>query len=149
MSRLRCATASSHPPRPQRSEADGFTLPEMLVALVVAGLAVTAVLDGFAASLRLASASEKIVAAALVARARLEETGVAVPLRPGSQVGVDGAFRWRRMVAVPPDHVPGASLTILAVTITVSWEGLGGGHEYQLTSLRLAPLEASRREAAR
>jgi general secretion pathway protein I len=117
----------------------GFTLLEVLVALVILSVTLVAALQLVGGSLRLARASADHVAATLLADGLLAETGPG-PLPEGRRQGSDGPYRWVREVTAAealrpfaPDE-PGADAVRLArVRVTVSW---GRDRRVELTTLR-------------
>lgn len=122
----------------RRSET-GFTLLEVLVALVILSVAVVAALQLFGGGLRLARSSGDHVEATLLAHAMLAEVGPE-PLEEGTNEGSAGDYRWTRRVTlepelrpVPPDE-PGAETVRLArVTVEVRW---GKSRRVELATLR-------------
>jgi len=131
------------------SPAAGFTLLEVLIALVIAMVALGGLLDGGILGLRSAQASQRHEQAASLARSYLAAESIA--LRPGERSGDAGdGFAWRVQVrpissarAVPSGAPPMAAakaplVTLYGVTVQVSWkDGAGGGVE-QIESRRLA-----------
>ncbi len=127
----------------------GFTLLEVLIALVIVMVALGGLLDGGVLGLRSAQASLRHEQAASLARSYLAEQSVA--LRPGERSGDAGnGFAWRVTMrpisvvrAVPLGAPPGLAaqsplVTLYGVTVQVSWkDGAGGGVE-QIESRRLA-----------
>lgn len=143
-----------HPVRSRTTEsrAAGFTLVEVLVAFVIAGLALVALfrggIDGLVAT-RVASRMEEALARA---QSRLAASCHGARLAPGVQSGEDGGgFAWRTQVLtaatanVPrgSDEEPKPPLraTLFAVRVTVSWGGTLRAREVSLATscLVLAP----------
>jgi general secretion pathway protein I len=124
----------------------GFTLIEVLVALVVLATTVVAVLQLFGGGLRLARAAGDQGDAALLASAKLAE------LEPGSLTegqteGVDGPYRWTRRVVldpallpVEPDSPQGFGIRLARVSVEVQW---GQGRRFELVTLRVWRVAAS------
>ena len=126
----------------------GFTLLEVLIALVIVMVALGGLLDGGVLGLRSAHASQKHEQAASLARSYLAEQSVA--LQPGERSGDAGdGFVWRVAIrpisavrVVPLGAPPGLAaqapvVTLYGVTVQVSWkDGAGGGVE-QIESRRL------------
>ena len=118
----------------------GFTLLEVLVALVVTGLAVGAAFHLFGTAFKGQTQAERATSAILFAQTKLAETGAAPLLVEGRRSGrtADG-LRWQtdvtayRDVARPlPDGLP---VLAFVVTVTVDWEGRGGA--VTLSGMRL------------
>lgn len=123
-----------------RKQDEGFTLLEVLVALVVLATTVVAVLQLFGGGLRLARAAGDHANAALLASAKLADLEPG-PLTEGSTEGTDGPFRWTRRVTLDPallpvePDTPEAMLIRLArVSVEVQW---GQGRRFELATLRV------------
>src|SRR5262245_59527729 len=85
---------------PQR--AAGFTLIEVIVALVIAGLGLTLMLGAVSQGLNNAGTADRYLEATRRAQARLAEIGVTSPLKPGMQNGDDGGgFYWQTEISEP------------------------------------------------
>jgi general secretion pathway protein I len=122
-----------------RRQDTGFTLLEVLVALVVLATTVVAVLQLFGGGLRLAQAAGDHGDAALLASAKLADLEPG-PLAEGSTEGTDGPYRWTRRVTLDPallpvqPDTPEAMLIRLArVSVEVQW---GQGRRFELATLR-------------
>ena len=123
-----------------RRQDEGFTLLEVLVALVVLATTVVAVLQLFGGGLRLARAAGDHADAALLASAKLADLEPG-PLTEGSTEGTDGPYRWTRRVTLDPallpvqPDTPEAMLIRLArVSVEVQW---GQGRRFELATLRV------------
>ncbi len=123
-----------------RKQDKGFTLLEVLVALVVLATTVVAVLQLFGGGLRLARAAGDHADAALLASAKLADLEPG-PLTEGSTEGTDGPYRWTRRVTLDPallpvePDTPEAMLIRLArVSVEVQW---GQGRRFELATLRV------------
>jgi type II secretion system protein I len=119
----------------------GFTLIEVLVALVILSLAVVACIQGFAQSLRLLKLSGDHQQAMLLADQKVREV---VDPREGQEESVEGPFRWERITRTveTPDLVPqtGPPLwRMFEIDVSVSWEPR---HQVQISTLRMVPMEA-------
>lgn len=123
----------------------GFTLLEVLVAMLILGLAVVTLIQLSSQGLRLVKLSGDQQQAALLADrlARAME-----PLAEGVETGHEGPMTWERRVALlgTPDELSppsGPTPELRALTVTVRW---GFGRSLELASLRLIPrpLEAGR-----
>lgn len=122
-----------------RTHDQGFTLLEVLVALVVLATTVVAVLQLFGGGLRLARAAGDHTDAALLASAKLADLEPG-PLTEGATEGTDGPYRWTRRVTLDPallpvePDTPEATLIRLArVSVEVQW---GQGRRFELVTLR-------------
>jgi len=122
----------------RRREA-GFTLFEVLIALVILSVAVVAALQLLGGGLRLARASSDHLAATLLATAKLSELAQG-PLEEGTAEGSEGEYRWTRRVTLAPALLPDEPAGLLAervrlarVSVEVSW---GRHRRVELVTLR-------------
>lgn len=122
-----------------RRRQSGFTLIEVLVALVVLSIAVVAALQLFGGGLRLARASADHLEATLLASEKLSELGLE-PLEEGTSEGTEGEYHWtRRIVADPslspeePDPAKPPSVRLARVSVDVRW---GKNRHVELVTLR-------------
>ena len=115
----------------------GFTLLEVLVALVIFALLFGVLAQIFQTGLRQSGVAEAASAATLVARSQLARVGVEVPLAEGEIEGeTEDGLRWQTVIelAEPPSEEP--ELVPYLVTVSVAWRA-GPGGEVTLTTLRL------------
>jgi general secretion pathway protein I len=128
-------------PRPVRPAPrdGGFTLIEVLVAMLILATAVTAVLQLFGGGLRLARASGDYTGAAVLASAKLAEVPPGA-LEEGTIDGEQAPYRWTRRVAFEPGLLPidpggpeGTRLRLARVSVEVSWSR---GQRLELGTLR-------------
>ena len=121
--------------RPDAREA-GLTLLEVLVALLITGLAMGALFQGTLGGLRAAETAGRTEEALSRARSRLAVIGHGAPLAAEDRQGDDGGgYRWR--VRVSPASTgradPGSLVpTLYGVQVTVSW-----GRDAQARSVTL------------
>ena len=138
---MRRSPSNRRPVAPARRTRDGgFTLIEVLVALVVLATTVVAVLQLFGGGLRLARAAGDHSDAALIASARLADLEPG-PLTEGATEGVDGPYRWVRRITLEPDLLPvendtpeAARIRLARVSVEVRW---GQGRRFELVTLRV------------
>jgi general secretion pathway protein I len=123
----------------RRGRDDGFTLLEVLVALVVLSTAVVAALQLFGGGLRLARSAGDQAEAALLANAKLADLEPG-PLTEGTEEGSDGPYRWSRRVKIDPSLLPidqdtpeAVTIRLAQVNVEVRW---GQGRRFQLATLR-------------
>ena len=124
---------------PQAHRQSGFTLFEVLVALIVLAVAFVATIQLFGGGLRLARASGDHVAATLLASAKLSE----VPddaLEEGEEEGTEGEYRWTRRIKldrtlspVQPAEVEADTVRLARVTVEVRW---GASRRIEMATLR-------------
>jgi general secretion pathway protein I len=139
-----------------RREARGFTLLEVLVALVIAGLALGVLFSGAITGMRSANLSLDYAEAVSRARSHLAVVGVGAPLVAGTQQGDDGhGFTWR--VAVRPlattalqntnalaSATTASRISLFAVSVVIGWTKDGGQRQVELTSDRIGLAPAAR-----
>jgi general secretion pathway protein I len=123
-----------------RARDQGFTLLEVLVALVVLSTTVVAALQLFGGGLRLVRTAGDHADAALLASAKLADLEPG-PLTEGETVGTDGPFRWTRRVTLQPALIPvepenpgWVGLRLARVNVEVRW---GQNRRFELATLRV------------
>jgi general secretion pathway protein I len=138
---VRRARSSSLPRRARsaRGRAAGFTLLEILVALMILSIAVVAALQLFGGGLRLARAAADHQEATLLAKAKLAEIAFD-NVEEGTTEATEGNFRWTRRVAFDPDLLPNGAQTgtvqtvrLARVSVEVRW---GRNRHVELVTLR-------------
>ncbi len=111
----------------------GFSLVEMLAALIIFSLGVMAVLQVIAASVQSTSATVGYTEAVFLAQQRVEETVATAALAPTSDSGDFGEVyprhAWKREV----EEVEAGQLYRIRVDIT--WNERGSDRQYTLTTL--------------
>ena len=120
-----------------RNRSAGFTLLEVLVAMVILSVAVVTLIQLASQGLRLLKASSDHQEAALLAD---RVTRNADPNAEATASGQEGQFTWAwraRLVAVPDELTPtqGPRPRLLELSTTVHW---GKGRTMELVTLRLA-----------
>ena len=125
--------------RPGIRAQSGFTLIEVLVALVVLSVAVVAVLQLFGGGLRLARASGDHLEATLLASTMLSDLAWET-LEEGTTEGTEGEFRWSRQVTVDPALLPEEpdparpdTVRLARVSVDVRW---GKKRHVELVTIR-------------
>jgi len=121
----------------------GYTLIEVLVAMVILALSLTVLLRIFSGGLRNISVSEDYARAILIAEAKLESTGTESVLAPGSSDGIAGQkFRWTQTIeaylpysGIGTIQVP---LDAYTVTIEVQWPHADRMRRVSLSGIKLA-----------
>jgi general secretion pathway protein I len=128
----------------------GFTLLEVLVALAIAGLALSVMTDAASGGLfavRTAAGYEEAVSRAKSHLAALGNDG---SLAPGQTSGEDGGgYRWRIAVAEaghpagqPTNGSPAFGLALYDVEVAISWTSGGRRREVVLHTQRLGRWKA-------
>jgi general secretion pathway protein I len=123
----------------------GFTLLEVMIALIIAGLAAAALFEAAGSGLHATRTASLYDQAIVRAKSRLAATTHGVRLAPGEQRGDDGGgFRWHTRVA-PVSSVslrpvglsgPRAAITypvvLYDVTVWIDWDDGGTHREVRL-----------------
>jgi len=127
----------------------GYTLIEVLVAMVILALSLTVLLRIFSAGLRNISVSEDYARAILIAEAKLESAGTGHVLAAGSTEGVAGQkYRWTQTIEAylpyPDSDTINVPLNAYTVTVDVEWPHVDRMRRVSLSGIRLA--ETRRRE---
>ncbi|HMB32453.1 MAG TPA: prepilin-type N-terminal cleavage/methylation domain-containing protein [Methylomirabilota bacterium] len=120
---------------------NGFTLLEVLVALVILSLAVVTFIQLASQGLRLLRVSGEHQEAVMLAD-RL--TRAADPSGESIETGHEGAFDWERrtkFVPMPPDlgSIGNNAPRLLSLSVVVKW----GGRSVEIATLRLARATAT------
>jgi len=77
----------------------GFTLLEVLIAVMILGLSLTAILQQFAVALRAGTAAQDITVAILHAKEKLEELKIRKDLAEGAEDGsFDDGYEWETRI---------------------------------------------------
>jgi prepilin-type N-terminal cleavage/methylation domain-containing protein len=126
----------------------GFSLLEVLIALLIAGIALATVFQAAAETMRATATSARYQQA--VSRALSHLDGVAANLTPGEQDGDDGAgFHWHVLVrpvdsngkqdaaGKPVPNVDTLVVTLYAITVSVTWRDGRQERTVRLNSQRL------------
>ena len=104
------------PPSPHR----GFTLLEILVALVIFALAFGVIAQVFQTSLRQSVSAETLLGATALAERRLAETGSLRPLADGGDNGLSGdGLRWRTSIELAAPVPRGIDVALYRIEVTV------------------------------
>ena len=127
-----------------RSNCQGMTLIEVLVAFVVLSLTMAVVMQIFSGGMRNARLADTYSRAVFLAESKLAEVGIEQPLASGEGGGQLGSdFRWRVTVAPYDDGGAADRLTLPArlyqVRVRVNWSEGGRERQIELASLRMGP----------
>lgn len=127
-----------------RTNCQGMTLIEVLVAFVVLSLTMTVIMQIFSGGMRNARLADTYSRAVFLAESKLAAVGVDQPLVQGEASGELGLdFRWR-LTVVPYDDSGAAdrlmlSMRLYHVRVRVNWNESGRERQIELASLRLGP----------
>jgi len=122
-----------------KRHARGFSLLEVIAAILLLALAFAALLHVAGASLHLADQSGQISRADMWAQAKLDALGVTEPLVAGESDGDFGKdYRWHQRVAPwQDDTLPADSpLALYRVDLDVRWGSKRHPHTLRYTTLR-------------
>ena len=118
----------------------GFTLLEVLVAFVIMGIALTALLRVFSGGLDSAMRGQSYTLAALQAESILASLGVEQPLQAGGASGEVQGYRWQAQIEPYQDDyiVTGDQLAydVFWINLQVSWQEGGRTRSLQMQTLR-------------
>ncbi len=126
----------------------GFTLLEVIAAIMLLGIAFAALMRVAGASIALTQNASNHSAAALWARSALDSAFVATPLRAGHSAGkFDRKFSWQLDVTPWYTGTPVAGmpqvLQLYQLDLAVSWAARGGRNTAHFRTLRLGAPPAS------
>jgi len=117
----------------------GFTLLEVMVALIVLSIAVVAALQLFGGGLRLARAATDHQQATVLASVKLSELALE-DLEEGTSEGTEGDYHWSRQVVFDealqpeePDPTKPAVVRLARLSVEVRW---GKSRRVELVTLR-------------
>jgi general secretion pathway protein I len=135
------SAAFAHP----TSRRAGFTLVEIIVALAILALSLSAILPAISDALWRTSEAEAQAEAASLARSLLAQAGTAVPLNNGAAAGqFENGFHWRLRVTPYGSAYPGATVRAYEIVAEVSWDDARSERSIALTTLRLGAHGAGR-----
>ena len=125
--------------RKRRSErSGGFTLVEVLVALVIAAVALEAAFMIFADESQRVEDNKKAGRATALAESKLDGLGVTEPLTPGRSRGAfDDDFSWELSAQAIVSQDPHPRTVPIEVDLTVSWQGGFRRHQVEIQTVKL------------
>jgi general secretion pathway protein I len=122
--------------RREHESETGFTLLEILVALVIFALAFAVVAQIMQTALHQSTVARSLTGASLLARSELARVGVEVPLQVGRAEGeTDDGMRWQTEIELVEGPDEDQSLALFQVQVTMAW-GAGPAEQLMLTTLR-------------
>ena len=124
-----------------KGQIKGYTLIEVLVAMMILALTLTVLMRVFSGGLRNIAVSADYGHAVLLAEAQLAVAGLSEALVPGETHGNDDKFRWTRTVEeyVANDLAETGKLSVAAflVTVVVEWPNVGRTRQLNLSTIKL------------
>jgi general secretion pathway protein I len=126
-------------PAPER-RAQGFTLLEVLVALIVFALVFGILAQILRTGLRQSASAETTAAASLLARSQLARVGTELALEVGEVKGEADGLRWRTAIELAEAASEDTELATYQVRVTVAWGDDQAPQEVTLTTLRIGPM---------
>jgi general secretion pathway protein I len=122
-------------------KARGFTLIEVLLALVVFALAFGLILETLGGASRIVRVAGDVGYAALLAQNQLDQVGTTEPLKDGIKTGKfddNYSYRLETKKIVPEDSsVPKSAAQLYLVTMKVSWGSGGQARTETFSTLRV------------
>ena len=146
---MKSPTPSDLPLRPRLSR-QGFTLLEVLVAVMILAIAVTAILSQFSAGMEAGGKSRDITRAVLLAKEKLEELKAFVDSGDEGKSGTsDDGYAWETRVSLYelPEKEAGEnelSFELLKLTAIVRWDTGGQERQMELSTLKAVKKEERR-----
>lgn len=109
--------------------ARGFTLLEVLVALIIFGVAFGAIAGIFQTSLRHSGTASTLFDAQALAEQQMARFGTELPLAPGEHEGSEtvrnrGVFAWRGRISLAEPVAAGDDLALYRIVVDVASEGV-------------------------
>jgi general secretion pathway protein I len=122
-----------------RKGTSGFTLLEVLVALALLGIAVTAILQLFSANLKSISTSEEYVAGSLEAQSKMREVLDSGEFSERSWNGItDNGYRFQVSVSDSlPERVETLPVKLVVVEVKVYWARGAGEKSLTLKTMKM------------
>jgi prepilin-type N-terminal cleavage/methylation domain-containing protein len=135
--------ARGEPATSKAGTENGFTLLEVLVALALMGIAVTLIIQLFAAGTRALSASEDYLAASLAGEVRLRELIDSANLAEAAwqEVDKDGRRIDVSIAETLQDRTDGLSVRVFDVSVTLRW--MWGAKNRQITLRTLKTVDTA------
>lgn len=131
------------PPLEPGGRARGFTLLEVVVALLIFAISFGVLAQIFQTGFRQSAEAEAVTMATLLARSELARIGVEVPLEPGeTETETDDGFRVRTRVLPAEVETGDDEIAPLLVEVSVAWGPPERAPQVALTTLRLGAARA-------
>jgi len=141
---LKNPTTPDGPVRPQLLLQQGFTLLEVLVAVMILAISVTAILSQFSVGMEAGGRARDITEAVLHAKEKLEELKAFVETDQAGQSGAfDDGYTWQTQVSLEelPQKEAGEnenllSFELLKLTVIVRWGTAGQERRMELSTFK-------------
>jgi len=123
----------------------GFTLPEIIAALLILALSLGGIFGVLSDGLRRTGQAEAMAEAGALAQSLLARVGSELPIRPGNATGDFGnGYRWRVDIAPYGGTADARAWPVAAYTISAEVAGTNGKPQVRLSTLRLGAKELER-----
>src|SRR5919106_2939949 len=119
--------------------AQGFTLLEVLVSLIVFALVFGILAQIMRIGLRQSASAESLAAATLLARSQLARVGSELPIEVGSVEGEADGMRWRTAITLAEPAKEQSELAGYRVEVTVGWGDDPQPQPVTLTTFMIGP----------
>ena len=127
----------------------GYSLVEVLVAMVILSLALTVLMRIFSAGLISIDRASDFSQAVMVAESRLASAGSTAEISPGRTFGTQDRFTWTQTIEpyMPEGTEISGALSVNAyiVTVVVEWMTGSRSRNLRLSTVRLTPSPGMRR----
>jgi len=117
----------------------GFTLLEVLVALVCFAMVFGILAQIMRTGMRQSASAETSIMAGLVARSQLARVGAELPLEPGETEGEVDGMRWRTTIQLTEGGAEDVDISAYRIDVTVAWGAPEDDRAVTLTTLRIGP----------
>ncbi|WP_272913772.1 type IV pilus modification PilV family protein [Frateuria defendens] len=131
---------------PRAARAKGFSLLEVIAAVMLLAIAFTALMRVAGSSIDLGQAAAERSEAAMWARSLLDSAFVLEPLAPGSRSGrFDERYGWQLDVQpwASPELAPNSPLRLYRLDLAVRWRSGGHVREAHFDTLRVGTAQAA------
>ena len=129
--------------QPPKSSRKGFTLLEVMVAVAVLGIAMTAIHYGQAQSIRAQARSQNVTLAAMKAMEKMEEILIAEELTDGILEGeFEDGFRWKAEILLPEPDEEGEDAELpfktFSIWVDIIWGAGKQEKHFQIGTMKIA-----------